>query len=120
MYLCRISFHCFCTKRERFINETSGNRGKEGGVGSIFTTYPAVPRVPKVSHCDIEANAESEGPGEDGGHIDTCILRGQSEKGVKGLKIEGGAFTVSLDERVVKGRGELARGKLVESKNRER
>jgi len=50
----------------------------------ILPLFPAVPRIPKISHCDVKANAESEGPGEDGGHVDT----------------------VSLDERVVEGRGE--------------
>jgi len=46
---------------------------------------PAVPRVPNLGHGDIEANTEGEGSSEYGCHIDT----------------------VSLDERVVKGRGEL-------------
>lgn len=50
----------------------------------ILPLFPTVPRVPEISHGDIEANAESEGPGEDGGHVDT----------------------VSLDKRVVKGRRE--------------
>lgn len=63
----------------------------KGGLGRFSRgswTYPTVPRVPKISHSDIKADAESEGPGEDGGHVDTCVLRGQNEKGVKGWMIE--------------------------------
>jgi len=54
-------------------------------MSDILPLFPAVPRVPKLGHADIKANTEGEGSGEDGGHIDT----------------------VTLDERVVKGRGEL-------------
>ena len=66
-------------------------RERKGGSGRFSrgsSTYPTVPRVPKISHGDIETNAESEGPGEDRSHVDTCVLRGQNEKDVKGLMIE--------------------------------
>jgi len=53
-------------------------------MSDILPLFPAVPRVPIIGYGDIEANTEGEGSSEDGGHIDT----------------------VSLDERVVKGRGE--------------
>lgn len=66
----------------------TGERKGGGRFSRGSSTYPTVPRVPEISHGDIEANAESEGPGEDGGHVDTCVLRGQDEKGVKGLMIE--------------------------------
>lgn len=66
MYLCRISFHCFCVKWRYTIIESSG-----GDVREEAWTYPAIPIIPKVGHGDVKANTESEGSNKDGGHVDT-------------------------------------------------
>jgi len=70
-------------------------------------TYPAVPIVPKVGHSDIKANTESEGSNKNGGYVDTYEVRAHKQRGRKKI---GFGLTVSLDERVVKGCGELLIG----------
>jgi len=57
-------------------------------MSNILPLFPAVPVIPIPGHGDIKANAEGESPSENGGHVDT----------------------VSLDECVVKGGGELRVG----------
>ena len=61
MYLCRMSFHCFCQRGEQIVEEAREP-----------STYSAVPRVPKVGYGDIETDAECEGSNKYGRHVDTC------------------------------------------------
>ena len=40
-------------------------------------THSFVPRVPELGHTEVEADAERERAGEDGGDVDTCAREGE-------------------------------------------
>jgi len=68
-------------------------------MSDILPLFPAVPIVPKIGHSDIKANTESEGSGEDGGHVDTvaldeCVIKG-------GGKRHGRMNELTAERRVV-------------------